>query len=157
MIKRRTWADHYSRKAREEKWLARSVYKLDEIQRRYRLIRRGDRLLDLGCYPGSWSQYCLKAVGPRGDVVGIDMKRPDRLSAPNFRFIQVDICTLEPEHLRREIGTRDAVISDLAPQTGGIRVADTSRSMALAGKALETARTVLRKKGHFLCKVFENE
>lgn len=157
MIRRNPWEDHYARKAREENWLARSVYKIEEINRKYKVIRRGDRVLDLGCYPGSWSQYCLREVGPRGDVVGIDLKAPERLSAPNFRCIQSDIFTLDLERLAREIGPRDAVISDMAPQTGGIRAADTGRSMELAGRAFDTALAVLSKEGHLLCKVFEGE
>ena len=56
------WEDHYARRARQEKWLARSVYKLEEIDRRFGLLRSGQRLLDLGCYPGSWSQYCCRRV-----------------------------------------------------------------------------------------------
>jgi len=157
MIRKNRWDDHYARKAREEKWLARSVYKLEEINRRYRLIRRGGRVLDLGCYPGSWSQYCLKEVGPGGEVIGIDLKAPDRLSAPNFRCIEADISTLDLEGLAEEIGPRDAVISDMAPQTAGIKAADASRSMELAGRAFETASSVLCRKGHFLCKIFEGE
>jgi len=157
MIKGDRWDDHYARRARNEKWLARSVYKLKEIDRRYNLIRQGYRLLDLGCYPGSWSQYCTKRVGPKGEVVGMDLKSPDRFSASNFRFIKADVSTLDPEWLAEEIGPRDAVLSDLAPQTTGVRVADTGRSMELAEKALGIALAVLRKKGHFLCKVFEGE
>lgn len=151
------WDDSYTRRARQEKWLARSVYKLEEMDKKYRLIRQGDRLLDLGCYPGSWSQYGIKRVGPRGDVVGMDLKKPDRLSAPNFRFIKADIFTVDPEWVLTEVGPRDAVISDLAPKTTGISVADTSRSLELAKEALKIALAVLKKRGHFLCKVFEGE
>ena len=151
------WEDHFSRRARDEKWLARSVYKLEEIDRRYRLIDRGQRILDLGCYPGSWSQYCAKRVGPQGEVVGLDIRRPDRFAAPNFKFVEGDVLNLDLERLKREIGPRNVVISDLAPQTSGIHVVDTSRSMELARTALVIALALLRKGGHFLCKVFEGE
>ncbi len=151
------WEDHYARRARGEKWLARSVYKLEEIDRRFRLIRPGSRLLDLGAYPGSWSQYSLKKVGPKGEVVGIDLQSPDRLAAPNFRFIEGDILTLDTVWLHAQIGERDAVLSDLAPKTTGIHVTDTSRSMVLAKRALEMALAVLRVQGNFLCKIFEGE
>ncbi|MBW2608951.1 MAG: RlmE family RNA methyltransferase [Deltaproteobacteria bacterium] len=157
MGKQNRWKDHYTDRAREEKWLARSVYKLEEIDKKHRLIRRGQRLLDLGCYPGSWSQYCIKRVGDRGEVTGIDLKQPDRFSAPNFRFIEADIFHLDTDWLAREVGQRDAVISDLAPQTTGVRVADASRSLDLAERALEIALAVLKKNGHFLCKIFEGE
>ena len=157
MGKRNKWEDHYARRARDEKWVARSVYKLEEIDRRFRFIGRGHRLLDLGCYPGSWSQYSLKKVGPGGEVVGMDLREPKRLSAPNFRFIKADVITLDLERLLQEIGLRDAVISDLAPQTTGIKVADASRSMELAKKALEISLALLKERGHFLSKVFEGE
>jgi 23S rRNA (uridine2552-2'-O)-methyltransferase len=155
MGKTNTWEDHYTRRAREEKWLARSVYKLEEIDRKVRLIRPGDRVLDLGCFPGSWSQYSVVKVGPKGEVVGVDLKKPDRFSSPRFRFIEADVLSLDVAWLREQIGMRDLVISDLAPATSGIPVTDTSRSIELARCSLEIALAVLKKGGHFLCKVFE--
>ena len=155
MGKTNTWEDHYTRRAREERWLARSVYKLEEIDRKGRLIRSGDRVLDLGCYPGSWSQYSVVKVGPKGEVVGVDLKKPDRFSSPRFRFIEADVLSLDVAWLRKQIGMKDLVISDLAPATSGIPVTDTSRSIELARRALEVALAVLKKGGHFLCKVFE--
>ncbi len=157
MVKGNRWEDHFSRRARDEKWLARSVYKLEEIDKKFKLIRQGHRLLDLGCYPGSWSQYGIKRIGKKGDVVGVDLKEPDRLSAPNFRFINADVLTLDIDWLTKKIGPRDAVISDLAPQTTGIKITDTSHSVELARKALAISLAVLQEKGHFLCKVFEGE
>ncbi len=151
------WEDHYTRRARHEKWLARSVYKLEEIDQKHRLIRPGDRVLDLGCYPGSWSQYCIRKAGPKGDVVGVDLNEPERLKSATFRFIKADILNLDVEWLFGQIGSRDEVISDLAPQTTGIAVADVSRSLELARRALAIALKVLRRGGHFLCKVFEGE
>ena len=155
MGKTNTWEDHYTRRAREEKWLARSVYKLEEIDRKVRLIRLGDHVLDLGCFPGSWSQYSVVKVGPKGEVVGVDLKKPDRFSSPRFRFIEADVLSLDVAWLREQIGMRDLVISDLAPATSGIPVTDTSRSIELARCSLEIALAVLKKGGHFLCKVFE--
>ncbi len=157
MGKTNKWEDHYTRRARDEKWVARSVYKLEEIDKRFKLIERGHRLLDLGCYPGSWSQYSLMKVGPGGEVVGVDLREPERLSAPNFRCIKADVLTLDLQWLVQEIGLRDSVISDLAPQTTGIKVADTSRSMELAKKAFEISLALLKERGHFLSKVFEGE
>lgn len=151
------WDDHYARRAREENWRARSVYKLEEIDRRVKILHPGFRVLDLGASPGSWSQYSLKKVGRRGDVVGIDLKESNQIIAPNFTFILADILTLDARALGQEIGQRDVVLSDLAPQTTGIHVTDTSRSTALARKALEIALAVLRIKGHLLCKIFEGE
>jgi 23S rRNA (uridine2552-2'-O)-methyltransferase len=149
------WEDHYTRRAREEQWLARSVYKIEEIDKKVHLLHAGDRVLDLGCYPGSWSQYSVAKIGPTGDVVGVDLKKPDRFSSLRFKFIQADVLSLDAEWLRKQVGPRDLVISDLAPATSGIRVTDASRSMELALKALDIARAVLERGGHFLCKVFE--
>ena len=151
------WDDHYARQARDARWLARSVFKLQEIDKKYKLMGKGDRVLDLGCYPGSWSQYGIRRVAPEGEVVGIDRKRPDRLSSPIFKFIQGDVLTVENERFLEEVGPRDVVMSDLAPQTTGIRITDESRSLSLARRAAEIALLLLEKKGRFLCKVFEGE
>ena len=155
MGKVKRWEDHYTRRAREAQWLARSVYKIEEIDKKVHLLHAGDRVLDLGCYPGSWSQYSVAKIGPKGDVVGVDLKNPDRFSSPRFKFIQADVLSLDVDWLRKQVGLRELVISDLAPATSGIRVTDESRSMELALKALDIALAVVEKGGHFLCKVFE--
>ena len=157
MMKGNRWDDHYTRRAREEKWLARSVYKLQEIQKKYKIILRGNKILDLGCYPGSWSQYAIEKAGPRGEVVGIDLSPPDRLSAPNFRFIRKDLLTLDLEWLAREIGEMDLVMSDLAPKTTGSKSTDSARSMALAEMAWKIASMLLKREKHFICKILEGE
>jgi len=151
------WDDHYARRAREEKWRARSVYKLQEIDAKFHLIRRGDRILDLGCYPGSWSQYGLKTSGPGGHVVGVDLLRPDDLPHEFFRFIQGDVLTLDIGGLVGEVGAVDVVMSDMAPSTSGARGVDADRSMELARRALEIAEGLLKPGGNFLCKILEGE
>jgi len=151
------WADYYTEKAKKEDWLARSVYKLQEIDRKVHLIRLGSRVLDLGCYPGSWSQYCLRKVGINGHVTGIDVKKPERLSARNFQFIKADVLQLDLEWLREKIGFQDVLLSDMAPKTTGISITDVARSLELAHKALSMAFCLLRSGGNFLCKVFEGE
>lgn len=156
-MKGNRWDDHYARRARNENWLARSVYKLQEIDGKFKIMHRGDRLLDLGCYPGSWSQYAVKKVGPEGEVAGVDLLAPERFSAANFKFIQADVLTLDIEWLAGEIGQRDVVISDLAPRTTGAKSVDAARSAALARRAAAIAQALLKKDGNFLCKVFEGE
>ena len=157
MKKGNNWNDHYTQRAKEEKWLARSVYKLEEIDRKQRLIKNGDRVMDLGCYPGSWSQYILNKVGKKGEVIGIDLYIPQKVSAPNYTFIKGDILYLETEQLFEDAGEIDLLVSDMAPKTTGNNVTDCARSLELANKALEIAVTLLRKNRHFLCKVFEGE
>ena len=156
-MKAKGWDDHYARRARDEKWLARSVYKLQEMDERFKLIRRGDHLLDLGCYPGSWSQYGVRKVGLEGDVIGIDLKKPDRFSSRNYRFLEGNVLEMDLGQITGEVPSRDLVMSDMAPATTGIAATDTSRSMRLAGRAFEIACAVLKTGGSFLCKIFEGE
>lgn len=151
------WADYYTRKAKEQNWLARSVYKLQEIDKKTNLIWSGAKVLDLGCYPGSWSQYSLKKVGEKGFVIGIDLIEPERLRAKNFYFIKADVLKLQTNALRQKIGIQDVVLSDMAPKTTGSSITDVARSLELSYKALEIACAILKKGGNFLCKVFEGE
>lgn len=151
------WNDHYTIKAKEENWLARSVYKLEEIDKKQGLIRHGNSVMDLGCYPGSWSQYILKKVGKKGEVIGVDLLIPKKVSAPNYRFIEGDILNLETEQLLKEAGEMDLLLSDMAPNTTGNNITDCARSLELANKALEIAIKLLKKNHQFLCKVFEGE
>lgn len=156
-MKDNQWEDHYTRLARKEHWRARSVYKLQEINQRFRVFRQARAILDLGCYPGSWSQYALKEVGPGGTVLGIDLTAPEKFPDRNFRFIQADVLGLDPEALREKAGLLDVVMSDLAPRTTGIKEVDAARSMDLVRKASEIASRMLFPGGHFICKVFEGE
>ncbi|OAG28081.1 RlmE family RNA methyltransferase [Thermodesulfatator autotrophicus] len=150
--------DYYAKKAKQEKYPARSVYKLKEADQKYRLLRRGQKVLDLGAAPGSWSKYALEKVGKTGLVVGVDLN-PVKVSAPNFVFFQADIFELSPEELCEKTGVSvfDAVLSDMAPKTTGDRSGDHFRSVHLAERALEIAEKVLKPGGVFLVKVFEGE
>ena len=124
--------DAFFRKARAEGFAARSVYKLDEIDRRVRLLRPGDRVLDLGCCPGSWLQYATKAVGPHGAVVGIDRNPlPRAVAGARVRVIVGDVFTATDADLLGPLKAFDVVLSDMAPDTTGIRSADQARSAAL--------------------------
>ena len=152
------WDDHYTKKARAENWRARSVYKLEEIDDKIKLFKPGDRVLDLGCYPGSWSQYALSKIGNSGRLIGIDLKKPKDLPAPAFKFIQGDIFDIAWEDISSTLETYfSAVLSDMAPSTTGIRNTDSSRSIQLAFKAFEIAIASLVPNGKFLCKVLEGE
>jgi len=150
--------DHYFKKAKSEKYPARPVYKLKEADQKYRLLKKGQAVLDLGAAPGSWSKYALEKVGPRGIVVGVDLS-PVKISAANFRFLLADIFELSPEDLLRLAGRPafDVVLSDMAPKTTGDRNGDHFRSIALAERALELAEALLRPGGVFMVKVFEGE
>ncbi|MGD9010569.1 MAG: RlmE family RNA methyltransferase, partial [Desulfobacteraceae bacterium] len=126
--KKNRWQDHYSRKAQKEKFAARSVYKLAEIQQKHHLIRKGDRVLDLGCAPGSWLQYAAQQIGPGGQVVGVDLK-PVTIHLPDtVQVITGDIDALfQKGDERLEAGFK-VVLSDMAPATTGNKHADAARS-----------------------------
>lgn len=148
--------DHYFHKAKKEHFLARAVYKLDEIQKRNKLLRPGDRVLDLGAAPGSWLQLTSRIVGSKGMVVGIDIKSIDRSFPNNVVLLNRDI--FEPgflEELAALYAPFDVVLSDMAPATSGIRVADSARSALLFEQALLAARMMLKRNGHFLAKIFQ--
>ena len=153
--------DYYYKKAKKDKYPARSVYKLDEIQRKYKLLKKGDSVLDLGCFPGSWSLFASELVGPKGIVVGVDLQETDKMprdgGAP-IHWICQDIT--DPQLIQQVRKIRSgfkAIISDLAPKTTGNRWADHQQSMRLVEHTLFLADTLLHHKGNFLCKVFQGE
>ncbi len=152
-------SDYYSKKAKKDKYPARSVYKLEEVQNKYQLLKRGDSVLDLGCYPGSWSLYASQIVGKKGIVVGVDLQQADKPSRPDsadIHWICEDITS--PEMIVQVRKIRPAfkvLISDLAPKTTGNRWADHQHSINLVRTTLSLAETLLLNKGHYLCKVFQ--
>ncbi len=151
------WADHYTHRAKKEGFRARSVYKLIEIQTKYKILRPGQKVLDLGCYPGSWSQYALTQVGEEGRVWGIDLKAPKEISDPRFTFFEADVLGLTSDILEGVVGKLDVILSDLAPPTTGVHVVDSARSMELCSRAYLLAMDLLKKGGNFVFKVFQCE
>ena len=145
----------YSLKARQESYRARSVYKLKEIHALHRIFKKGDRVLDLGCAPGSWSQFALEAVGPEGRVEGVDITPVSALCERNFHFHQADV--FNPLQLDSHPSPFDVVISDMAPSTTGIKFVDRERSYQLSLRALEFADKLLKPGGRFVCKIFQGE
>ncbi|WP_415062124.1 RlmE family RNA methyltransferase [Bdellovibrio sp.] len=151
--------DHYFRKAKQENFAARSVFKLEEIDKKYKLFKPGQTVLDLGASPGSWSQYASQKVGEKGRVLGVDLS-PVTVKMKNAVFIQADLRDLNLEEIFKEHGFEppfDLVLSDMAPKTTGIRMTDQARSMELCELALDVARRFLKKDGHFVCKLFHSD
>jgi 23S rRNA (uridine2552-2'-O)-methyltransferase len=146
--------DAFFKKARDAGFAARSVYKLEEIDRKVRLLRAGDRVLDLGCRPGSWMQYALKVVGANGAVVGID-RDPLPQPIPGARVLCADLYTATDGELLGELKAFDVVLSDMAPNTTGIRATDQARSAALVEEALARAERLLAPGGAFVAKIFQ--
>ena len=151
--------DHYWRKAKKEGFRSRAAYKLMEIQRGFKIFRKGDRVLDLGCAPGGWLQLIAAEVGPKGKAVGVDRQKTEALSYPNVALIQGDITRPEVQSRIREALGEDAhvVTSDLSPSLTGIHFQDHLRSCELVKHALAVARGVLAPGGIFLAKVFQGE
>jgi 23S rRNA (uridine2552-2'-O)-methyltransferase len=146
--------DAFFKKAREAGFAARSVFKLEEIDKKLRLLRPGYRVLDLGCRPGSWMQYALKAVGPHGAVVGID-RDPLDTPVPGARVLRGDIYATSDGELLGELAAFDVVLSDMAPDTTGVRATDQARSAALVEEALARAERLLAPTGSFVAKIFQ--
>lgn len=149
--------DHYYQKAKNENYLARSIYKLEEIDQRYKVLRPGALVLDLGYYPGSWVQYTAEKVGPQGRVVGIDIQPVNKkLQFANLTLFQKDIFEVKgPEDLASDRHF-DVVLSDMAPSTTGIKSTDQIRSLNLVEAVFGLLPVTLRPGGHFVIKVFES-
>jgi 23S rRNA (uridine2552-2'-O)-methyltransferase len=156
---RRRTRDHYAKRARRERYPARSIYKLEEIDRRVRLLEPGAVVLDLGAAPGSWSLYVAEQVTGSGKVVAVD-RQPLAVGVPqNVIFIEGDALTIDHAELLAAAGAPafDAVLSDMAPHTSGQRFVDQSRSFRLFSRALEIAGALCRPGGNFVGKLFQGE
>ena len=146
--------EFYTILARKEGYPARSVYKLKEIDKKYKIIREGDRVLDLGCAPGSWLLYISQKIGEKGRVIGIDIGDIKIAPKPNILFIKKSIFDLNNPDFKEKYRV---VVSDLSPKTAGVKFLDAGRALALAKMAFEIAKSVLLPGGNFICKIFEGE
>jgi 23S rRNA (uridine2552-2'-O)-methyltransferase len=151
--------DYYFKKAKQEKYPARSVFKLEEAQQRFKLLKKGDTVLDLGCCPGSWSIYAAKQIGTAGRVVGVDLHTTEKFAfagAAPMELLKADIFS---EDIFGKLASArfDVVLSDMAPATTGHKFSDHQKSLELSRRALEIAAAVLEKDGNFYCKVFQGE
>lgn len=150
--------DHYFNKAKKENYLARSVYKLEEVNDKYHILQKKDSVLDLGYHPGSWIQYASQLVGPQGKVVGIDIKEVNQKleSLNNVTVFHRDINDVKSLD---ELGVSEAfdvVISDMAPNTTGIKSVDQARSMQLVEMVFYHLPMLLKPRGNFCIKIFDS-
>lgn len=143
--------DPNTRAAKQQGYPARSVFKLDEIDKRVNLLRPGQRVLDLGAAPGSWSMYASQKVGPKGFVLAIDLQAITEQFLPNVRVIQGDVRELELGSTEQPF---DVVLSDMAPSTTGSKIADQTGSFELFMTALEVARALGKSGSSFVAKLF---
>lgn len=150
--------DHYFKKAKEQNFAARSIFKLEEIDQKLKIIKSGQQILDLGASPGSWSQYCSQKIGVKGRILGVDLN-PVQVKLPNATFIHADLRDLNLQEIFSAHGFDkfDVVLSDMAPKTTGIRNTDQARSLELCELAFTVAEKFLLKGGHFVCKLFHSD
>jgi 23S rRNA (uridine2552-2'-O)-methyltransferase len=154
--------DRFAKKAREEGYKARSVYKLQAIDEHYHLLKPGMKVLDLGCAPGSFLQYISEQIGEKGLAVGIDLQRVEKLNLPNVKTYQGDIyedglykkiVCLPAGRFKNGVKKFDLITADLAPKTTGIPFVDGGASLDLNLRVLEVAETYLKKGGGVVMKI----
>jgi 23S rRNA (uridine2552-2'-O)-methyltransferase len=149
--------DAFYRRAKREGLRSRAAFKLDELQRQHRLMRSGDRVVDLGCWPGGWLQVAGAAVGPRGRVVGIDLAPIEPLASENVVALSGDLTEagVDARILEALGGPADVVLSDAAPKLTGVRATDRAREEALL-EAIETLiPKLLRPGGTLVAKLLD--
>lgn len=151
--------DHYFNKAKNENYLARSIYKLEEIDEKFKILKSGMKVVDFGYHPGSWIQYTSKIVGDEGLVVGIDVREINKkLSGiKNVRVYQKDIFDISNLAHLGVSSAFDVVLSDMAPNTTGIKSLDQDRSLSLVESVFGLLPTFLIQGGHFVIKVFDSQ
>jgi 23S rRNA (uridine2552-2'-O)-methyltransferase len=144
------------RRAKQEGYRSRAAYKLEELDRRFKLLARGARVVDLGCWPGGWLQIAARRVGPTGRVVGVDVKAAERVAAEHVEIVTGDLRDEAiVERVRAALGgPADVVLSDLAPKLSGIRHTDAVRHAELVRLAIARSRAWLRPEGALVVKLF---
>lgn len=146
--------DKWMKKAKNEGFRARSVYKLEELDLEFDIIKPGMTVLDIGAAPGSWLQYAAKKIGPTGKALGLDLQR----IKPIAGNIETKVCDVldsnQMEKALKDYGQFDLIISDLAPSTSGIKYLDQQRSLDLDRATFETAKTYLKPNGVLIMKIF---
>lgn len=147
--------DHYLQKSRLDAYRSRAAYKLEEMDLKYKLIKPGQKILDLGAAPGSWTQYAMRKVDGKAKVVAIDLL--EIVAIDGAIILQGDIRDPKMQAQIIELAPHglDLILSDMAPDTTGVHFADTENSALLVHLALDIAEKLLRPGGNFVAKVFE--
>lgn len=149
--------DFWSQKAFREGYPARSVYKLEEIDKKFSMLKKSRVVLDLGAAPGSWTTWLLRHVNENGKVVSCDLNPLSKdVKAANLVFFQGDLLEEETRNKIKAEGPFDLVVCDAAPPTTGNRTIDTLRSKSLVEMAIWYAQDMLKPGGNFCVKIFQN-
>lgn len=160
--------DRYFKKAKEEGYKARSAFKLQEIQERFRILKNGDMVLDLGAAPGSFLQYTSKVIGPKGATLGLDLQEIE-VTLPN---VETAVCDIFDDEMLNGLVERcfhaksvpghnfkqqlfDVILSDLAPRTSGVKDIDQWKSVELCMQVVEIAKKWLKPHGNLVMKIFQ--
>ena len=155
-----TWKvrDYYTQKAKKDSYLARSAYKLEEIDKKFSLIKKGNAILDLGYFPGSWIQYALSRIGRGGLIVGVDILPVNEklLAYKNVKLFEKSILDLKSLGDLDMTEPFDSVISDMAPKTTGVNSLDQDRSLELVEAIFDILPILLKESGNMVVKVFES-
>jgi len=151
--------DYYYRKAKEEKFRSRAAYKLLQTVQKYKFMKSGDVVVDLGAAPGGWIQAARKIVGEEGFILGVDIKTIEPFEEENIITIVADITDPKTIGTIRNLLPRpaDVVISDVSPKISGIWEVDHARQIDLALSSMKIACEVLKPRGNFFVKVFEGD
>ena len=148
--------DHYARKAKQQGYPARSVFKLQEIQQKFQMIKPGMNVLDIGASPGSWSLYVLRILKKRGSVTAVDLSpEHPNIEAEPYKFLQGDAFSPEIIEQIGGYGVFNLILSDVAPSTSGSRTVDAARSYTLAEQAIELSSRMLALDGNLVVKIFQ--
>jgi 23S rRNA (uridine2552-2'-O)-methyltransferase len=148
--------DRFTVAAKKAGYPARSVFKLEEIDRRVRLLRPGMHVLDLGAAPGAWALYASKKIGHHGRLLALDLQPFAQALPANVEVVMADVFTVADETLGK-LGPYDVVMSDMAPNTTGVRLGDQTRSFELFMRAVSIAEHTLKPGGMFVGKIFMGE
>ncbi|MBZ9570856.1 RlmE family RNA methyltransferase [Methanobrevibacter sp. TMH8] len=151
--------DPYYKRSKEQDYRSRASFKLSQLDKKYKIIKKGTAVVDLGAAPGGWSQVALEKVGEEGIVLGVDLQKIKPFPEKNFHFIRGDFTKPEIQEKIIDIidGKADVVISDASPQLSGIKDVDHLRSIDLSNSVIEIADNILEKNGNLLIKVFQGE
>ncbi|MFH1773360.1 MAG: RlmE family RNA methyltransferase [Methanobacteriota archaeon] len=150
--------DYYYKKAKEEEYRSRASFKLRQLNERFSLIKRGDKILDLGAAPGGWMQVAREIAGSRGFVLGVDLAKIQDFGFENVKSIQGDFTQKETiENIKEILPGCDVIISDASPDISGVWDIDHFRSVELCRSVLTIADGILKPGGNFLIKIFQGE
>jgi len=163
VMKNKSWfdtrsRDPYYRRAKKEGYRSRAAYKLEQLDSKYRILKRGSSVIDLGAAPGGWLQYASRKVGANGTVLGVDKKEIEPLPASNVATLRADITDPSTiEKIRKQVDQADVLLVDLSPNVSGVWEVDVARQVGLNLSALGIAERVLRKGGKMALKIFEGK